>query len=41
MESVELERKFEDSAKGGRGKSMNGVKDLLLRGDISGERMIF
>ena len=31
MESVELERKFEDSARGGRGKSTNGVKDLPFR----------
>ena len=40
-ESVELEMKLEDSVRGGRGKSINGVKDLVLRGDIRGERIIF
>ena len=40
-ESVEEEMKLDDSVRGGRGKSMKGVKDLLFSGDISGERRIF
>ena len=41
LESVEEEMKLEDSVRGGRGKSMKGVKELLLSGAISGERRIF
>ena len=41
LESVEEEMKLDNSVRGGRGKSIKGVKDLLLSGEISGERRIF